>query len=68
MGRFEQREDMNGFVRWEDPLGSCVGREASSREAPALLVANEAEGRVASEIFWKSGDSWMLRAREGQGR
>lgn len=51
MGRFEQREDMNGFVPWEDPLGSCVGSNTSRREAPTLLVADEAKGRVVRDIW-----------------
>lgn len=66
MGRFERREDMNGFVPWEDPLGSCVGSNAISREAPALLVADEAKGRVESEIFGNFSDSRILRVREGK--
>lgn len=64
MGRSEWREDMNGFVPWEDPLGSCVGSNASSREAPTLLVADEAKGRVESEIFGDFSDSRILGVRE----
>lgn len=66
MGRFEQREDMNGFVPWEDPLGSCVGSNARTREAPTLLVADEAKGRVESEIFGNFSDSRILGVREGK--